>query len=262
LEETPIRVFSYLSGNYPPSMKNRNFLLNLIFLFLALVVLYGAWKDDHTIEYFSKPLIMICLAVYFLINTKRERYRWTVPFAMSLSWAGDVLLMFAWKNEMWFFAGVGAFLFSQLAYIMVFRKYGLDPGLGFMVRKPVYLIPFAIYFIAIFLLVLPGLEGIMIAIVLMYAITLISMSIAAFNRYGRMPARYFNILFIGSVLFVISDSLLAVNKFLTELPMSGVLVMSTYIGAQYLIMRGLAGKAGGQEGRRARGQEGRRAKVK
>jgi uncharacterized membrane protein YhhN len=147
--------------------------------------------------------------------------------------------MFAWKSDLWFFTGVGAFFLSQLAYIMAFRTFSLEPGIGYLLKKPVFMIPFAAYFIGIFLLVLPGLEGIMIPIVLTYAISLISMSMAAFNRYGRMPGKQFTILFTGSVLFLISDSLLAVNKFLTEIPYGGFLVMLTYIAAQYLIMQGM-----------------------
>jgi uncharacterized membrane protein YhhN len=44
---------------------------------------------------------------------------------------------------------------------------------------------------------------------------------------------------IGSILFVLSDSALAVNKFVRALPLEGLMVMSTYIVAQLLITIGI-----------------------
>jgi uncharacterized membrane protein YhhN len=44
---------------------------------------------------------------------------------------------------------------------------------------------------------------------------------------------------LGSVLFVISDSLLAVNKFVFALPYAPVWIMGTYLTAQYWIVRGM-----------------------
>jgi uncharacterized membrane protein YhhN len=39
---------------------------------------------------------------------------------------------------------------------------------------------------------------------------------------------------------VISDSMIAIDKFYTQIPLAGFWIMITYISAQYLIMRGLA----------------------
>jgi uncharacterized membrane protein YhhN len=61
----------------------------------------------------------------------------------------------------------------------------------------------------------------------------------ALNRKGRVNKRSFQLVFIGSLLFVISDSMIAVDKFYGEIPQAGFWIMLTYISAQYLIMRGL-----------------------
>jgi uncharacterized membrane protein YhhN len=45
--------------------------------------------------------------------------------------------------------------------------------------------------------------------------------------------------FGGATLFMISDSLIAINRFLEPLPRVGIWVMITYIAAQYLILTGL-----------------------
>lgn len=44
----------------------------------------------------------------------------------------------------------------------------------------------------------------------------------------------------GSLLFVASDTVLAWNMFVEAVPYSGVLIMTTYYGAQLLIARSLA----------------------
>ncbi len=60
----------------------------------------------------------------------------------------------------------------------------------------------------------------------------------AVNRYGRVNTLSFKLTFYGSVLFVISDSVLALNRFVHEFHFSGVIVMATYMAAQYMITLG------------------------
>jgi uncharacterized membrane protein YhhN len=65
------------------------------------------------------------------------------------------------------------------------------------------------------------------------------MSAMALNRFRAVNPASFFLVFAGSVLFVISDSLIALDKFLTSIPHDRLLVMSTYISAQFLIMMGI-----------------------
>ena len=76
-------------------------------------------------------------------------------------------------------------------------------------------------------------------VILLYALSLMGMSMMALNRRGRVNPSSFRYVFTGSVLFLASDSMIAINKFTAEIPMAGFWIMITYITAQYLIMRGL-----------------------
>ncbi len=78
-------------------------------------------------------------------------------------------------------------------------------------------------------------------IILVYAISLVGMSLAALNRKGRVGMIEYRWVFLGSLFFVLSDSMIALNKFYFEdgFPYAGFWIMLTYITAQYLIMRGL-----------------------
>jgi uncharacterized membrane protein YhhN len=223
-------------------MKSRTLLLNLTYAFIALLVLIGSLNGNIWLNYPVKPFIMIWIAVYFLLMTNPSPYRWLVLLAFFFSWTGDMILMLGGIKDMLFFAGVGSFFLSQVLYIQAFRKFNLPGSKGFIEKKPLWLLPFIIYLAGMYLILSPGLTPVMKPVVLLYGISLTGMSAAAFNRLGLMPPAGFMLLFAGSVLFVISDSLLAFNKFSAPIANSGFLVMSTYMLAQYLIVQGLVFK--------------------
>jgi len=244
LSDKPKVSFNYYCNDIAlkqESMKLRNIILSLIFVVIVIVELLGRLLDQIWLEYPVKPLIMIWLAVYFLLNTQKKSFRAGVLIAFFFSWLGDILLMFSggYDNEMFFFAGVGGFFCAQVAYIVLFLTSKENNIKGLLLRNPLWLIPLLGYGILIYLVLYPKLEGMMVYIILVYAISLIGMSAAALNRRDRVSVRSFHFVFVGSLLFVLSDSMIAINKFHTEIPQAGFLIMITYIAAQYLIMRGL-----------------------
>lgn len=221
-------------------MKNRtSILLHLIFTVIVVVELVGRLTDNINMEYFVKPLIMIWIAVYFMIFKKKKEFTVPVLIAFFFSWIGDNLLMMSGKNELFFYAGVGGFFVAQLAYIYTFSKFSEKSSLGYLQKNLIVSLIFIAYVGGIFYLLNPGLDGIMKPIILVYALSLIGMSMMALNRHGRVNHTSFVLVFIGSVLFVISDSMIALNKFYTTFPLAGFLIMLTYVAAQYLILRGL-----------------------
>jgi uncharacterized membrane protein YhhN len=70
-------------------------------------------------------------------------------------------------------------------------------------------------------------------------VALLGMSVMALNRKGIKPVKSFGFVLIGSLFFIISDSVIAINKFLVAVPNNDFIVMSTYMAAQFLIVRGL-----------------------
>lgn len=222
-------------------MTKRNLVLTIVFFFIAAFELISIIIDSQKMEYVAKPLIMVWITVYFLFNRRKSSLLWLIIIAFLFSWTGDVLLMFSSSlgKEILFYAGVGGFFLSQISYISVFLMNKENDIKGFILRNPLWLIPLIGYGSLIYLFLLPELEGIMQGIILIYAVALVGMSLAALNRRDRVGKSSFQYVFIGSLFFVTSDSILAVNKFHTDIPASGILIMSTYILAQYLIMRGL-----------------------
>jgi len=74
--------------------------------------------------------------------------------------------------------------------------------------------------------------------VLLYATALMLMVMTAIFRYGRTSDKSFRFILFGAILFMASDSTLAMNKFYSPVPFAGIWIMTTYIVAQYLIVRG------------------------
>lgn len=213
--------------------------MHLLFAIIVIVELLGRLLDNIQMEYFVKPLIMIWIAVYFLLFARKNAFTIPVLLAFFFSWVGDNFLMLSGRNELFFFAGVGGFFCAQLAYVYTFIKYSEQGGIGFLQKNPWISVFFLAYVAGILVLLFPGLEGTMKPVITIYALSLILMTMMALNRSGRVGAKSFRLVFTGSILFLLSDSLIAVNKFHSAIPLAGFLIMITYIAAQYLIMRGL-----------------------
>ena len=221
-------------------MKNRtSLLLHLIFAVIVLLELSGRFLDNIHLEYMVKPLIMIWIAIYFMIFKKKKTFVVPVLLAFFFSWLGDIFLMFSGKNELFFFAGVGGFFCAQITYIYTFSRYSESKGKGYLQKNPLLIIPFLAFVVGILVLLFPGLEGMMKPIIVLYALSLMGMSMMALNRLGKVGRSSYLLVFIGSLLFLLSDSMIALNKFYSEFWMAGFWIMITYISAQYLIMRGL-----------------------
>lgn len=222
-------------------MSRQNLLLTVVFILICLIELLGRMLDIIEMEYPVKPLIMIWIAVYFLLNRQKRSFTTGVLLAFFFSWTGDVFLMFSggYDNELLFYAGVGGFFLAQVSYITVFLTSRENRIKGLLLRNPLWSFPLLGYGVAICFLLYPGLEGLMLPVVLIYAASLIGMSLAALNRRDRVNAASFQLVLTGSLFFLASDSLLAINKFYAEIHHAGLLIMTTYIAAQYLIMRGL-----------------------
>lgn len=62
------------------------------------------------------------------------------------------------------------------------------------------------------------------------------MSIKAYFEWKK-PANLW--VLIGAALFVVSDTVLAINKFYTPVPMGSLFIMSTYLGAQFFIVKSI-----------------------
>lgn len=133
-----------------------------------------------------------------------------------------------------FIAGLLSFLLAHVFYIITYQKTGAANG----ELRALDIFKFALLGVVLIWLIYPGLGNLLIP-VLVYALVLLSMGVWAHKRRAATSTSSFKLVSAGVLLFVISDGLIAVNKFAFEIPAERLLIMSTYISAQYLIIQGL-----------------------
>ncbi|MCK5400520.1 MAG: lysoplasmalogenase [Flavobacteriaceae bacterium] len=185
--------------------------------------------------YFTKPAILTLLVIYFWLQSTHlnKRTRYITVLALLFSLIGDVLLMFVDKSSNFFIGGLIAFLLAHLMYISVFLKSRNKNANPFSI-----IVVLLIYASGLFYLIKDGL-GEMLIPVLLYLIVILTMAITAFLRKRLASSNSYNLVFAGAIFFMISDSLLALNKFYETLPLSNISIMLTYALAQYLIVSGI-----------------------
>ena len=95
-----------------------------------------------------------------------------------------------------------------------------------------------VYLTTMLTLLLPSLGELKIPVVV-YALTISTMLLFAFkgSLHWQNPANIF--ILVGAIFFVASDSILAINKFYTTLPLSSFWIMTTYLVAQFCITSGI-----------------------
>ena len=219
---------------------------NILFTFLFLVSIIGVFTgiliQNKILDYLFKPLIMISIGGYFLLNSGKLN-KSVVRFAMIaflFSLLGDSFLMIANGGNGYFIFGLASFLIAQIFYIFLFQKtIQLSGKEAFLTKNRIYLISYFLYGASVYSLLFVHLDFVLKIAVFIYITAILSMSAMALNRFKTVSLKSFYFVFSGSVLFLISDTLIALDKFVTPVPNDRIFVMSTYIAAQFLIMKGL-----------------------
>lgn len=199
--------------------------LVLISLDIALSYFLPTWTI------FVKPLLMLSLIIWFLKRPIKNRViKIGTTLALLFSLAGDVFLI---DSEQYFIAGLLSFLFAHLCYIYLFRKQA-SKNHRFLNRFSWALLLFgAVYFWFLF----PNLKELAIPVGV-YLIVIVSMALSA-NHRNKLPENSYRLGILGALLFVISDSLLAYNSFVTPFASATLFVMSTYALAQLFIVKSI-----------------------
>lgn len=194
------------------------------FTILALEIISGE-IGFTTGVYILKPAIVGSLIYIVTKHGFRENSAFIAALVFSL--LGDILLMLPSENL--FLFGLGSFLITHLFYITIFRKKAKF--------KPFLTVAFLISVIGFFLLILNNkIPQALTLPVLIYMFVITVMGITASSINSNKIAVYS--LSIGAILFIISDSLIAVNKFAMPIPFPTLLIMSTYGIGQFLITKG------------------------
>jgi uncharacterized membrane protein YhhN len=188
---------------------------------------------------FIKPLIVPSLAAfYFQMVISKNKF---FVLALFFCWVGDMFLLFDHVNEIYFIGGLGSFLLAHVFLIFLYGNLKLTQGSGFNgPQKARVSFPVILAGTGLIVVLYPGLGGLKIPVII-YAMVLMIMVLQSIYRYGFTSSQSFWNVLGGAVFFMLSDSILAINKFLQPIANVGVLVIATYMAALYFIVQGVIG---------------------
>ena len=220
-------------------MKSRIFIL---FSIIFISELFAVFLSFGWLEYITKPLIMLLLGAHYVISVKGHDSGISKPVLVAIvfSWLGDVALLFQKFEPIFFMMGLGSFLIAHIGYILAYNQHrSAQHGTELLgVQKFRFALPIVLAGTGLITVLYPHLGELRIP-VSVYALVLVVMVLKALFRFGFTNAKSFWLVFIGALLFMVSDSLIAINKFLSGFDAAGLAIMSTYMVAQFLLIKGL-----------------------
>ncbi|WIM94249.1 lysoplasmalogenase [Actinoplanes oblitus] len=187
-----------------------------VFIAVAILEVIAVAADWPALQWLTKPLLAPLLIWYV-----GERNR--LSAALAFAFLGDVALLLDGRPA--FLAGMLFFLGAQLCFLTAFLRRARP-------RVPAFA-AYAIVWAAVNALLWSRLGALRLPI-LIYSLALAAMAAAAVGVSRRTA--------LGGALFLLSDLMIGVGAAGLHLPASGVLIMTTYAAALYLIVTGFAAR--------------------
>ncbi|MCY1166143.1 MAG: lysoplasmalogenase family protein [Pseudomonadota bacterium] len=176
-----------------------------------------------------KPLTLLIAIVLVASRTRppaaKGRFDAFLLAALAASLAGDVLLMF----PAYFIPGLLAFLVAHLFFIALFRL-----GVAWFPSRRILGLTLATG-LAMYAFLWPHLDPVLKGAVAAYVLVIALMAAQAMGRALVLRDKSAIAVAVGAGFFMLSDALLAINRFVQPLPLAQLWVLGTYYVAQILI---------------------------
>lgn len=196
--------------------------IQLSFFCTALFFVLSTVIEPYPFSWFVK-LIPMGILISFVFKHMKTPSEKLFLFGLIASAFGDFFLDYDRIN--WFIFGLGSFLIAHIFYLFALKPIER--------KKDLIIILYMIYGTAMFWLISAGLGELFIP-VFVYMTVLLIMAIVTL-----VSTKSNKWLIIGGLSFVISDSLIGINKFYLHIPYSHFMIMITYYLAQFSLVKGL-----------------------
>jgi len=207
--------------------------LSIVLTVMAALAAGGAIAGDFLeiegLEFILKPVTMALIILVTLISydSPSPSYKWLIILGLLLSLAGDIQLML--PKDL-FVPGLMAFALALVVYTFAFVTAG-----GFYSNWKAA-IPFLLFGVFIAAVLWQGLkEDDMLVPVLVYLVIILVMAWQSYGQWRQTGEARSWLAFIGALLFIASDTLLAINRFVYAIDLAPLLILGTYYPAQWLI---------------------------
>ncbi|MEN8040022.1 MAG: lysoplasmalogenase [Actinomycetota bacterium] len=187
------------------------------------VFFFAMGFDIEPLRFTFKALPVLTLAVGVYLTEPSTRFRRLIALGLLFGAIGDFEFGY-------FELTLAAFLVSHLIYITAFV--GVSRA-----AKPALAIPYVAVGIGLTIYLAEGAGDLLIPVAI-YAVVISIMGWRAAALVGECEAAVSYLLAIGATLFIVSDAILAINRFHSEVTAADWLIMVPYLAAQGLIAVG------------------------
>ncbi|MCM3124974.1 lysoplasmalogenase [Mesobacillus sp. AQ2] len=205
----------------------KKFVLPLLILFMSGLYIFFIPEDPASVKITFKliPMVLIIIYAYLHCNTNPKPAQWIIITGLFICMLGDGLIAGS------FIFGLAAFLTGHLFYLFGFIRTWKFSKTRFAMIILIFVYSFLISNELVKALMDNGNSNLIIPVIAyVFVISLMAWSaIMTGNKWA----------IAGSFLFVLSDSILSWNLFVSDVPQSSLLIMSTYYTAQFLIAHSL-----------------------
>jgi uncharacterized membrane protein YhhN len=210
--------------------------LAFAFWILAILDMVGIAANIEMLHFIVKPLLIPALLLLLFYTRSTVPGKNLLLIGLFFSWMGDVFLLFEYKNALFFIFGLASFLTTHIFYIIYFLRIR-SANDSLLKKQPIFIALVLAYGITLVWQLYPHLGDLKLPVMVYAAVicTMLLCSLHVFLKVNKKAAGYY---FSGAAAFVVSDSLLAINKFYQPFAFAGVFIMLTYCAAQYFIVRG------------------------
>lgn len=222
---------TYESAN----MKNSLLILSI----LAALAYWALRASAATPLGIALKWLAIALLAVLMWQQRQSWQEVLLVVALCFHSVGDVLL--DWDRTTLFLPAVGAFLLGHILYLVTFRPDVMKLN-QLILSKQVLVGTLILYGIAMAVLIIPHLPKDMLAMVVSYMIVIVAMALVAACANYRTPW-----VVLGAMLYVISDSLIALNTFVRPLGAAAHLIWPLYYTGQLLIVKGFLSRYASSE---------------
>ncbi|MEO7307325.1 MAG: lysoplasmalogenase [Ferruginibacter sp.] len=206
------------------------------FWILAILDMVGIAAKIEMLHFIVKPLLIPALILLLLYTRSSVPGKNLLLTGLFFSWLGDVFLLFEYKQALFFIFGLACFLTTHIFYILYFLRIRSANG-SLLKKQPVLVALVPGYGITLVWQLFPHLGDLKLP-VMIYAAVICSMLLCSLHIFYKVNRKAAVFYLLGAAAFVLSDSLLAVNKFYQPFAYAGIFIMLTYCAAQFFIVRG------------------------
>lgn len=217
----------------------------LVFIIVSIFHVHCCYSERLKSRYITKLFLMPLLLLWYLDITSSQQTDTDVIInkrssiiinALLFGFQGDALLII--QNKKCFLMGLFSFLMGHFLYIyaIILRIEMFEPISAFIFPLCLLSAMFVCLYVKVYM---KGFKGEMIYCGLIYGQTLIVLTSLSFYLWFMYRQLGYVMLTAGATFFMLSDGILAYDKFVKQIKHGDAYVMTTYITAQTLIAIGM-----------------------